>query len=130
MGIIVIGLVLLTFVEQFTGNAFLITALVILGFGFGLFTSPNTNAVMGSVEKKYFGVASAINSTMRMTGQMISMAIAALVIHVYIGEKKIEPDTIPQFMTTLKIVFAVFAVLCFLGVFASLARGKKMQNNI
>jgi EmrB/QacA subfamily drug resistance transporter len=126
MGITVIGLILLTFVEKDTTNDFLITALAMLGLGFGLFSSPNTNAVMSSVEKKFLGIASGINSTMRMTGQMISMAIAALVIHMYVGEKKIETDTIPEFMTTLKIVFAVFAILCFLGVFASLARGKRV----
>lgn len=128
MGIIVIGLILLTFVEKDTSNAYLIAALAILGSGFGLFASPNTNAVMSSVEKKFLGIASGINSTMRMTGQMISMAIAALVINVYLGEKKIDAETIPEFMTTLKIVFAVFAILCFLGVFASLARGKKVVN--
>lgn len=125
MGIIVIGLIMLTFVEKDTANDYLVTALAILGTGFGLFASPNTNAVMGSVEKKFLGVASGINSTMRMTGQMISMAIAALVIHVYVGEKKIDSGTIPEFMTTLKIIFIVFAILCFLGVFASLARGKR-----
>lgn len=125
MAIIVVGLIMLTFVEKDTSNNFLISALAILGLGFGLFTSPNTNAVMGSVEKKFLGIASGINSTMRMTGMMISMAIAALVIHVYVGEKKINAETIPQFIQTLKIVFGIFAVLCFLGVFASLARGKK-----
>lgn len=125
MGIIVIGLVLLSLVDIDTTKTFLIVALAILGSGFGLFASPNTNAVMSSVEKKYLGVASGINSTMRMTGQLISMAIAALVIHVYVGEKKIDAETIPQFMITLKIIFIVFAILCFLGVFASLARGKK-----
>lgn len=125
MGIIVIGLILFTFIDKDTANTYLIISLAILGFGFGLFASPNTNAVMGSVEKKFLGVASGINSTMRMTGQMISMAIAALVIHVYVGEKKIDADTISEFMTTLKVIFIVFAILCFLGVFASLARGKK-----
>lgn len=126
MAIIVIGLVLLTFVEQASSNSFLIMSLIVLGFGFGLFTSPNTNAVMSSVEKKYFGIASAINSTMRMTGQMISMAIAALVIQLYIGERKLDAEVIPQFMHIQKIVFTIFAILCFLGVFASLARGKRM----
>ncbi|HNW98297.1 MAG TPA: MFS transporter [Bacteroidales bacterium] len=127
MSIIVIGLILLTFIKTDTPNIYLISSLAILGMGFGLFSSPNTNAVMSSVEKKFLGVASGINSTMRMTGQMVSMAIAALVIHIYVGEKKIEADTIPQYMTTLKVIFAVFAVLCFLGVFASLARGKKVE---
>jgi hypothetical protein len=38
---------------------------VILGCGFALFSSPNTNAVMSSVERKFFGVASGSMGTMR-----------------------------------------------------------------
>jgi len=43
------------------------------GRGFALFSSPNTNAVMASVEKRSYGVASAILATMRLVGQMLSM---------------------------------------------------------
>ena len=34
-------------------------------------------------------------------------------------------ENIPQFMNSLKIVFIIFTFLCIIGVFASLARGKK-----
>ncbi|HLF36009.1 MAG TPA: MFS transporter, partial [Cyclobacteriaceae bacterium] len=73
MSILVIGLIMLTFLGQDTGSVFIAAILVILGMGFGLFSSPNTNAVMGSVDKKYLGIASATVGTMRVTGQMISM---------------------------------------------------------
>ena len=125
MGIIVAGLVLLVFIGQETSNQFLISALAILGLGFGMFSSPNTNSVMSSVEKRDLAIASATIGTMRLTGQMISMAIASMAIHIFIGETKISTSNIPQFINSVDVIFIIFAVLCFIGVFASLARGEK-----
>jgi len=125
MSIIVVGLLFLCFLNVNSSNIYLISGLVILGIGFGLFSSPNTNAVMSSVEKRYLGIASATIGSMRLSGQMISMAIAAMAIHVFIGDAKITTENIPQFMTSMRIVFIIFTALCVLGVFASLARGKK-----
>jgi hypothetical protein len=79
------------------------------------------------VEKRYLGTASATLGTMRLTGQMFSMAIAAMAIHLFIGNSPINNETIPGFMQSVRVIFIVFAVLCFLGVFASLARGKKQM---
>ena len=125
MGIIVAGLMMLVFIGQETSNRFLISALAILGFGFGMFSSPNTNSVMSSVARRDLGVASATIGTMRLTGQMISMAIDSMAIHIFIGESKINSSNIPQFLHSVNLIFIVFAVLCFIGVFASLARGEK-----
>ena len=125
MGIIVAGLAMLAFITENTHSAYLVTCLVILGTGFGMFSSPNTNAVMSSVEKRYLGVASATIGTMRLAGQMMSMAIATLVLHAFLGESKIVPGNHLLFIVSSRIIFAVFALLCVMGVFASLARGKK-----
>jgi hypothetical protein len=39
------------------------------------------------------------------------------------GQVVITTAVHPQFLASLKPAFAIFALLCFLGVFASLARG-------
>jgi EmrB/QacA subfamily drug resistance transporter len=124
MSIIVIGLFFLSFLNENTTNWYLIMCLVIVGVGFGLFSSPNTNSVMSAVEKKYLGVASATISTMRLTGQMMSMGIATLIFHIFMGQAKITPENHPQFLSSVTLVFILFTILCFLGIFASLARGK------
>jgi EmrB/QacA subfamily drug resistance transporter len=129
MAIIVAGLILLIFLTTGTRTSYLLVTLMILGFGFGMFSSPNTNSVMSSVEKKFLGTASATLGTMRLTGQMFSMAIAAMAIHIFVGDEKISASNIHGFMHSLRVVFIIFAVLCFLGVFASLARGKKSTAN-
>ena len=124
MAITVIGLLFLIFISSNTSLAFIIFNLALLGFGFALFSSPNTNAVMSSVEKKFYGVASATLATMRLTGQMLSMGIAMLVFALYIGRAQITPEYYPAFLSSAKTAFIIFAVLCFAGIFASLSRGK------
>lgn len=124
MTLTVIGLLLFAFLNSATSFPFIIFNLILLGFGFALFSSPNTNAVMSSVEKKFYGVASATLATMRLTGQMLSMGIAMLVFAVYIGRAQITPENYPAFLTSAKTAFIIFAVLCFGGIFASLSRGK------
>jgi len=124
MGLTTIGLSLLTFLDQNTSIEFILVSLIILGFGFALFSSPNTNAVMSSVGKRSYGVASATLATMRMIGMMLSMGIAMLIFAVFIGRVEITPEYYPVFVRSLKMAFVIFAGLCFAGIFASLARGK------
>lgn len=129
MGIIAIGLVLLLPLNDHTSTAYLILSLILLGIGFGLFSSPNTNAVMSSVEKKFLGVASATVATMRMTGQMVSMGIATLVIHVFIGKERISELNEPAFLHSISVTFAIFILLSLVGIWASLVRGKSNANH-
>jgi hypothetical protein len=82
--------------------------------------------VMSSVEKKYLGVASATVGTMRLTGQMLSMGIATMVLNIFIGKASIGPENQTPFLNSVRVIFLLFSFLCFLGVFASLARGKKV----
>ena len=125
MGIIVVGLFLLTIIDATTSHGFIILCLVILGAGFGIFSSPNTNSIMSAVDKRYLGIASATVGTMRLTGQVLSMGIATLIIHLYIGKASHIPQHLTSFMQGLHVAFILFAILCTIGVFASLARNKK-----
>jgi len=125
MGIIVVGLFMLSFLQENTAFGYIVSSLLILGTGFGLFSSPNTNAAMSAVDRKYYGVASASLSTMRSMGMMFSMAIAALATFLFIGDSPISASNIPQYVKSVKVVFIIFTVLCFIGVFTSLAGRSK-----
>jgi EmrB/QacA subfamily drug resistance transporter len=124
MALTAAGLFLLAFLGENTALGFIVAVLALLGLGFALFSSPNTNAVMSSVEKKFYGVASGTLGTMRLTGQMLSMGIAMLIFAVYIGKVEIAARYYPPFLSGIRAAFFIFAVLCFGGVFASLARGR------
>ncbi len=124
MALTTTGLILLTFLSSNTELAFVLISLVILGLGFGFFSSPNTNAVMSSVEKRFYGVASGMLGTMRLTGQMFSMGVTLLLFALYIGRVQITPEYYTLFLKSMKTAFIISAALCFAGIFASIARGR------
>jgi len=118
------GLLLLAMLGEKTTLGFIIASVVVLGFGFALFSVPTINAVMRSVENRFYGVASGMLGTMRSMGMVFSMGITILIFSIYIGDVQITPEYYPIFLRCMKLAFIFFAVLCFGGIFASLARGK------
>jgi MFS family permease len=124
MGLNVAGLFLFTFLDKDTTIQYIVGCLICLGFGFALFSSPNTNAIMSSVERKFYGVSSGIVGTMRLTGQMLSMGIIALIFSVSLGRAQITPVYYAIFLESTNSAFIIFTVLCVFGIGASLARGK------
>lgn len=129
MALTVIGLVLLIFINGSTSINYVFFCLILLGIGFALFSSPNVNATMSSVEKKSYGVASATLATMRLTGQMFSMGITMLVFALMLGNHPIAPANYHLFLKSTKLIFSILSVLCCGGIFASLARGKMYDAN-
>lgn len=124
MTLTAVGLGSLILVGPFTPLWAIVIRLVLLGFGFALFSSPNMNAIMTSVERRYYGVASGTAGTMRLTGQMLSMGITMLLFALNIGRVEITPEVYPLFLTSMKMAFTLSAALCIGGIFASLARGR------
>ena len=122
MALSTLGLFIFSSITAETGTAVVSAGLVVLGLGFGLFASPNTSAIMGSVERRSYGVASAMVSTMRLLGQMFSMGLALMVFALFIGNVQITPVQYPALLTSIRTVFMICTVLCFAGIFASLAR--------
>jgi hypothetical protein len=97
---------------------------MVLGFGFALFSSPNMNAIMSSVAKRYYGIASGSVGTMRVLGQMLSMGIATLVFALFIGRAQITPELYPMLIRSVQIAFTIFSCLCAAGMFFSFSRGE------
>ena len=89
---------------------------MVLGFGYALFSSPNTNAIMSSVSIRHLGIASSMNATMRSLGQVLSMAIAMFCFSVFIGNVAITPPVYPALLTSITVAFLIFTCLCIAGV--------------
>jgi MFS family permease len=124
MALTALGLLFFSFLSQEATILFIIGTLMLLGFGFALFSSPNTNAVMSSVEKKFYGVASGTLGTMRATGMMFSMGMVMVIFAIYMGPTQITPPYYPLFLRSARTAFAIFTALCVVGIFASLSRGR------
>lgn len=123
MGFTLLGLVMLVFLDGTSALAYIVLCLMVLGFGFALFSAPNTNAVMSAVDRQVYGVASATLSTMRQLGMTFSMGIVMMTMSMLLGRAAITPGNPGPFLDSMRTAFIIFAVMCCGGIFASLARG-------
>jgi EmrB/QacA subfamily drug resistance transporter len=124
MAVTTAAVLALTLLGEQTSLQFVAGCLAVLGLGLALFTSPNTNAIMSSIDPRHYGVGSATLGTMRLVGQVSSMSFAMMVFSLYLGAVEITPQFHPQFLAAVRMAFAVFSALCVIGIFASLARGR------
>jgi len=123
MAITAFGLALLSPLKPTTSLAYIVGCNVVLGLGFALFSSPNTNAIMGSVEKRFLGIASGAVATMRSLGMMLSMGISTVIFSIVMGRVKITQQQYPLLMKSIVAALVVFIILSIGGVWASIARG-------
>ncbi|MDR1938461.1 MAG: MFS transporter [Tannerellaceae bacterium] len=124
MGIIALGLIGLCFITEVTSLYLIVFLLMLLGFGFGMFSSPNTHVIMSSVDKSHYSMASATTGTMRLTGQAFSMGIALMAISLQLGNVQLSTAVHPQLLSGMRIVFGICFVLCLVGVYMSSVREK------
>lgn len=125
MGLSALSLALLAGVATDSPLGWVAAVLTLQGFGFALFSSPNTNAVMSSVDRRFYSTASAVLASMRQAGMTFSLAVVTLVLSVHLGDAPVTPAQGALFVRGMGQSFAGFAVLCVIGVLASLARGRR-----
>ncbi len=122
MGLITLGLLIFAFLNDQTSLYVIMVGLAILGIGVGIFSAPNMNNIMGSVERKYYGVASATVSTMRLLGQTFGMGLILIVFAVYIGAVQFTPQNYPELLTSIQVTYIIAVIMSVVAIFASLAR--------
>ncbi len=124
MGLCALGLLLLANAGRDASIAYLVINLIVVGTGFALFSSPNMNAIMGSVEPRLYGTAGGSAATVRVLGQMLSMGVITLVTALVMGRLPIEPAHFDLLAQTIRVSFFVAAALCVAGIALSMARGQ------
>ncbi len=124
MVVISLGLLIFSFISWETSFYVIILGFAVVGIGIGIFSAPNTNAIMGSVKKKYFGVASATLSTMRLLGQTFGMGLILIIFAVNIGSAQFSPQNYPELLTSIQLIFTISVILSVIAIFASLVRNK------
>ncbi len=127
MGLTGIGLIILALMTETSPLHYVVGALITTGVGISLFSSPNINAIMGSVERRYYGSATGSVATMRILGQLSSMALITSVFALIIGAVEIEPSNYARLERAISLVFTLAALLCVPGILFSLARGRMHQ---
>jgi EmrB/QacA subfamily drug resistance transporter len=124
MSMCTVGLIAFGLLSTTSPLWLIVTILIWVGFGFALFSSPNMNTIMSSVNKKQYGLASGSAATMRVLGQIVSMTIATLFFAALFQGKAVEHVSDASFMKAVNYGFFSFAAISILGIYFSAYRGK------
>lgn len=120
MSIATITLLILIFLDVKTPLYLIVIAMILQGIGMGLFTTPNTNAIMSSVPPNETPNASAAQSAMRTMGQTISMGLLTLVFAWIMGNLKLSSQYAGLIVQSSQLVCIICTIICIIAIFASL----------
>lgn len=134
------GLMGLMRISQHTSLIELIIWMLIMGFGSGMFFSPNTSEIMGAVPSDKRGIASGTRTMMNNAGMVISIALSmgivsssispeamqALFVGTQVGSKGIA---INQFIAGLREAFLISMLFSLIAALISYLRGPKPEWN-
>nr|WP_235592360.1 MFS transporter [Methanobrevibacter olleyae] len=120
MAIATLTLLILIFLDSNTQIYLIIIAMILQGIGMGLFTTPNTNAIMSSVPPKETPNASAAQSAMRTIGQTMSLGLLTLVFAWIMGSLKLSSQYAGMIVQSSQLVCIICTIICIVAIFASL----------
>jgi len=117
MAMTAIGLTFFLMLSETTSFSIIITALAIIGFGYGLSAASSTEISLKYFDKRFFGVSSATLNTMRVVGQMMGMGVTMAVLTIFMGNAQLTSNTYNIFIETSKIPFIIYAILCYISIY-------------
>lgn len=127
--IVALGFLILSQMDLSTSAAYISGSLLLIGFGFGLFSTPNNNAIMGAVHIKELGVASASMNLARTIGNLLGMSLVNLMVHYYIGDAQFTEDQNPALMNTISLALTMSLCFVIAACFLSGLRGRAAKHD-
>jgi len=106
----------------------IIINLTLMGIGFGMFASPNANAIMSMAPSKDRSIASSLMATMRNFGMSLSMCVITIIMNHYFGNTPIGKADIDLVSNSMHTAFLIFSVICVVGVFFSMGRRRVLTD--
>ncbi|MEM7466384.1 MAG: MFS transporter [Pseudomonadota bacterium] len=119
-----IGLIILAVADANTQTSTIIFSMISLGFGFAFFAPVNAHAIMGSILEKEFSTGAAAHASVRLIGQLSSIAVVSMIFGITIGQAQITPETYPELSRALRYCFMLAAFACLPAYYFSINRGK------
>ncbi len=130
ISIMTVGLYLTRELHAASSTFEIIRVLVLIGVGMGLFSTPNTSSIMGSVDKEQLGTASGINSTIRTLGIAFGVGIAISIFEYFrlhavsLGMKSTE-----AFMYGYHTVYKYIIYIVLAAIIVSWFRGREKDSS-
>lgn len=133
MGVMALGMFLLSFLNVDTPSWYIIIAMILAGAGSGMFQSPNNSAIMGNAPVQHRGAASGTLATMRNIGMVMGVAVCGALFNLNSNKANAVyaasglsglPLKQASFTYGLHITFIAAAVIALLAMIASFVKGK------
>ncbi|MGD9731165.1 MAG: MFS transporter [Desulfamplus sp.] len=128
MSFCTVGLIISSTITAATPMSTIYTILVVMGIGFGFFSTPNSTVIMGSIAPRNYGIASSIIATMRTTGMLTGMTIITVLLGYYLGNKPITSATSEMFVITMQRAMLFFSVMSVIAIFLSAGRIRQSKH--
>jgi len=132
MAINAAGLWMLSGLQVDTSPLIIVSIMIVIGIGAGLFTIPNNSAILGSVQPNRRGIASSLLANMRNVGMVLGVAVSGALFssrQEYLsrslatnGLAAAQVNT-QAFIGAMQFTFLFAAALALVVVFTSLVRG-------
>ena len=131
MTLVTIAIGILCFLDKNTSILVISISMFLQGVGFGIFSSPNTNAIMGNVPKEETPSASASLSAVRVIGQTMSLGMLTVIFAIIMGNVPIIPKYYPLLMQSSQMACIIAVIACIIAILASLVGVKSgSESNI
>ena len=132
MAVTALGLYLISNVKVDTKIFIIIIYTMVIGFGIGIFQTPNNSAIMGSVPESRRGTASSMLATMRNLGMVLGIVISGTLFNSRLNKltEILSTEgytgtelTNRAFTGAMKTTLLIATALAFVAIFTSLIRG-------
>ena len=114
---------MLDLITDHTSLYYIAGCLMTLGFGFGLFTTPNNNAALSAIDRERLGIATALLNLSRVVGNMTGIAMVMILVSLIIGHAELKPQQYPALLTTIRWALALSCIYALSGAYFSFTRG-------
>ncbi len=113
------AMVILSFLNKDTPLIVVIIAMALQALGMGLFSSPNMNAIMSSVDEKDAAFASAGQLATRAIGQAMSVGLLTLIFSWIMGSLIFSTEYADLIVSASHIIFMISAIACVASIITS-----------
>jgi EmrB/QacA subfamily drug resistance transporter len=135
MTLISLALFLLSRLGTDSSTTDILLRFAILGFGLGLFSSPNNSSIMGSVPRESLSTGSAMIATIRQVGMSSGMAIAGAIFTTrqLVHSARLAGEFPADTVETISLVNAfqdsllVAAIICSIAIITSWVRSNRLS---
>jgi EmrB/QacA subfamily drug resistance transporter len=122
--IVACGLFVLSHMDMQTSATYISSCLLLVGIGFGLFSTPNNNAIMGATQDHEVGVASASMNLARTIGNLLGMSLVNLMVHYYLGDAQLTAEQNPALIKTIELALNMSLAFVVIACAISWLRGR------